>query len=72
MKKSLIVLAVTLLVAGCSMLKTDKVIPLQQAETTKMLGLGLSDEITVTNVNGGQPDALGGQKISYHATTEKG
>ncbi|WP_199637038.1 hypothetical protein JEM67_20725 [Serratia sp. PAMC26656] len=72
MKKSLIVLAVTLLVAGCSMLKTDQVIPLLQAETTKMLGLGSSDEITVTNVNGGQPDALGGQKLSYRATTEKG
>ena len=26
-----------------------------------MLGLGSSDEITVTNVNGAQPDALGGQ-----------
>ncbi|WP_063149714.1 hypothetical protein, partial [Enterobacter hormaechei] len=38
----------------------------------KMLGLGSSDEITVSNVNGAQPDALGGQKLSYRATTEKG
>ena len=41
--------------------KTDQAIPLLQAETAKMLGLGSSDEITVTNVNGAQPDALGGQ-----------
>ena len=52
--------------------KTDQAIPLLQAETAKMLGLGSSDEITVTNVNGAQPDALGGQKLSYRATTEKG
>ncbi|RYM51088.1 hypothetical protein [Serratia proteamaculans] len=59
-------------VAGCSTLKTDQAIPLLQAETAKMLGLGSSDEITVTNVNGVQPDALGGQKLTYRATTEKG
>lgn len=35
-------------------LKTDQAIPLLQAETAKMLGLGSSDEITVTNVNGAQ------------------
>ena len=60
------------MLAGCSTLKTDQAIPLLQAETAKMLGLGSSDEITVTNVNGAQPDALGGQKLSYRATTEKG
>ena len=72
MKKPLIVLTVTLMLAGCSTLKTDQAIPLLQAETAKMLGLGSSDEITVSNVNGAQPDALGGQKLSYRATTEKG
>lgn len=72
MKKPLIALTVTLAVAGCSTLKTDQAIPLLQAETAKMLGLGSSDEITVTNVNGAQPDALGGQKLHYRATTEKG
>ncbi len=61
MKKPLIVLTVTLMLAGCSTLKTDQAIPLLRAETAKMLGLGSSDEITVTNVNGAQPDALGGQ-----------
>ncbi len=30
-----------------------------------MLGWAHPDEITVTNVNGAQPDALGGQKLSY-------
>ena len=72
MKKPLIALTVTMMIAGCSTLKTDQAIPLLQAETAKMLGLGSSDEITVTNVNGAQPDALGGQKLSYRATTEKG
>jgi Prokaryotic membrane lipoprotein lipid attachment site. len=68
MKKPLIVLTVTLMLAGCSTLKTDQAIPLLQAETAKMLGLGSSDEITVSNVNGAQPDALGGQKtlLSRH------
>ncbi|HBT3263119.1 TPA: lipoprotein [Klebsiella pneumoniae] len=61
MRKPLIALSITLLVAGCSTLKTDQAIPLLQAETAKMLGLGSSDEITVTNVNCAQPDALGGQ-----------
>jgi hypothetical protein len=72
MKTTFIALTMTLLVAGCSTLKTDQAIPLLQAETAKMLGLGSSDEITVTNVNSGQPDALGGQKLSYRATTDKG
>ena len=63
MKKPLIALTVTMMIAGCSTLKTDQAIPLLQAETAKMLGLGSSDEITVTNVNGAQPDALGGQNF---------
>lgn len=72
MKRTFIALTVTLLVTGCSTLKTDQAIPLLQAETAKMLGLASSDEITVTNVNSSQPDALGGQKLSYRATTDKG
>ncbi|WP_320699159.1 hypothetical protein [Enterobacter bugandensis] len=61
-----------MMLAGCSTLKTQQAIPLLQADTAKMLGLGSSDEITVTNVNGSQPDFLGSQEISYRATTEKG
>lgn len=72
MKKALAVLALALTVSGCSTMKTDQAIPPLQAETAKMLGLGSSDEITVTNVNGEQPDFLGGQKLKYRATTDKG
>jgi nitrous oxide reductase accessory protein NosL len=71
MKKPLIALAVTIMVAGCSTLKTDQAIPLLQAETAKMLGLGSSDEITVTQVNGAQPDALGGQKLTIARPQKK-
>lgn len=39
MKKPLIALTVTMMIAGCSTLKTDQAIPLLQAETAKMLGL---------------------------------
>jgi hypothetical protein len=72
MKKPLIFLSVTLMLAGCSTLKTDQAIPLLQAETAKMLGLGSSDEITVTNVNGAQPDALGGQNCLIALRRKKG
>ncbi|MHA2898405.1 hypothetical protein [Enterobacter sp. H2G27] len=72
MNKAIIVLAIALTLSGCSTLKTDQAIPLLQADTAKMLGLGSSDEITVTNVNGSQPDMLGSQKLTYRATTEKG
>lgn len=41
MKKPLIALTVTMMIAGCSTLKTDQAIPLLQAETAKMLGSGL-------------------------------
>ena len=49
MKRPLIALTVTLMLAGCSTLKTDQAIPLLQAETAKMLGLGSSDEITAVS-----------------------
>ncbi|WGS48499.1 hypothetical protein LFL96_11935 [Paraburkholderia sp. D15] len=43
-----------------------------QTSTAKTLGLASSDEITVTNVKYGQKNALGGQQVSYDATTGKG
>ncbi|MBN3794685.1 hypothetical protein [Burkholderia sp. Ac-20392] len=43
-----------------------------QASTAKTLGLASSDEITVANVQYGTKDGLGGQKVSYDATTGKG
>ncbi|KAF1036592.1 MAG: hypothetical protein GAK33_03634 [Burkholderia lata] len=43
-----------------------------QTSTAKTLGLASSDEITVANVQYGKKDGLGGQKVSYDATTGKG
>lgn len=43
-----------------------------QNSTAKTLGLGSSDEITIANIQYGQKNALGGQQVSYDATTGKG
>ncbi|MFJ3681399.1 hypothetical protein [Pseudomonas sp. NPDC090208] len=43
-----------------------------QTATAKTLGLASSDEITVTNVQYAEKNALGGQKLSYDATTARG
>ncbi|ABK13115.1 hypothetical protein QZM97_09040 [Burkholderia orbicola] len=43
-----------------------------QTSTAKTLGLASSDEITIANVQYGKKDGLGGQKVSYDATTGKG
>ncbi|QVN23472.1 hypothetical protein [Burkholderia pyrrocinia] len=43
-----------------------------QTSTAKTLGLASSDEIAVANVQYGKKDGLGGQKVSYDATTGKG
>lgn len=43
-----------------------------QNSTAKTLGLASSDEITIANVRYGQTNALGGQQVSYDATTGKG
>lgn len=43
-----------------------------QTSTAKTLGLASSDEITITNVKYGQKNALGGQQVSYDATTTRG
>ena len=43
-----------------------------QTSTVKTLGLASSDEITIANVQYGKKDGLGGQKVSYDATTGKG
>ncbi|SEU12137.1 hypothetical protein SAMN03159335_03293 [Burkholderia cepacia] len=42
-----------------------------QTSTAKTLGLASSDEITIANVQYGKKDGLGGQKVSYDATTGK-
>ncbi|WP_320699986.1 lipoprotein, partial [Enterobacter bugandensis] len=38
MKKTIFVIALTMMLAGCSTLKTQQAIPLLQADTAKMLG----------------------------------
>ncbi|NPT39167.1 hypothetical protein [Paraburkholderia xenovorans] len=43
-----------------------------QTATAKTLGLASSDEITIANVKYGQKNALGGQQVSYDATTSRG
>ena len=43
-----------------------------QTTTAKTLGLASSDEITITNVQYEKKNALGGQQLSYDATTARG
>ncbi|SAI23833.1 Uncharacterised protein [Bordetella ansorpii] len=43
-----------------------------QTATAKTLGLASSDEITISNVQYGEKNSLGGQKVSYDATTARG
>jgi hypothetical protein len=43
-----------------------------QSSTAKTLGLASSDEITVSNIQYGKKNALGGQQVNYDATTGKG
>ena len=61
-----------IMLSGCSTMSPNLAIPILQADTAKMLGLGSSEEITVTNVSTSKPDLLGSQMISYRATTTKG
>jgi hypothetical protein len=43
-----------------------------QTTTAKTIGLASSDEISIANVKYGQKNGLGGQTVSYDATTGKG
>jgi len=71
MRKTLSLLSM-LALAGCSTMSVnDAIVPLQ-TETAKMIGLASSDELTISNVKAGEPDKLGGQQLTYTATTTKG
>ncbi|WP_235939177.1 hypothetical protein [Schauerella aestuarii] len=74
MYKSLIRLAavagVSLLVAACGSTKIN--MTEMQTTTAKSLGLASSDELTVANVQYKEKNALGGQELSYDATTARG
>ena len=71
MKKPLIALTVTMMIAGCSTLKTDQAIPLLQAETAKMLGLLVGRNYRDQR-QWRAAGCAGRPKLSYRATTEKG
>ena len=43
-----------------------------QNSTAETLGLASSDELTISNVKYGEKNALGGQHVSYDATTARG
>jgi len=65
-------LAGLLMMAGCTQMQpNDAIVPLQAA-TAQMIGLASSDELTVSNVQATNPDGLGGQQLSYTATTMRG
>lgn len=49
----------------------EAIVPLQ-SETAKIIGLGSSDELSITNVQASEPDSLGSQRLTYRATTNKG
>lgn len=73
MKKNIIAIAAfTLILTGCTTMdKNVAVVQLQKA-TASMMGLASSDELTVSKVSFNEPDAFGGQKISYRAKTQRG
>lgn len=72
MKKSILGTAAILILVGCSSLSKDHAITKLQAETSRMLALASSDELVISKVNLGEADLLGGQSVSYRATTGKG
>ncbi|QKJ86308.1 hypothetical protein PMPD1_1349 [Paramixta manurensis] len=63
------VVAAAATLAGCS--STPNTLKLQQA-TTNTLGLASTDEVTLSNVQKGEPNALGGSEVTFDAVTGKG
>ncbi|MBS1032101.1 hypothetical protein JK192_12000 [Gluconobacter cerinus] len=62
-------LAGLLMMAGCTQMQPNDAIVSLQAATAQMIGLASSDELTVSNVQATSSDGLGGQQLSYTATT---
>lgn len=70
--KMLSAVAAVVAISGCTTMGTNEaIVPLQSA-TAQMIGLASSDELSVTNVKAGDPDALGAQDLTYTATTKNG
>lgn len=72
MKKELILLFSAIALSGCVSMSKDKAIVHLQSQTASIIGLGSSDELTVSNVVMSEANALGSQNITYRATTAKG
>jgi len=71
MYRALLLTALSLsFLSGCATGAPDPLI-IQQA-TASRLGLASTDEVTISNVVKAQPDALGGSKVTFDATTAKG
>ncbi|PRX21199.1 hypothetical protein B0G75_13156 [Paraburkholderia sp. BL18I3N2] len=65
-----VVSALSVALSACGTTKLDMIDV--QTSTAKTIGLASSDEITIANVQYGRKNALGGQQVSYDATTGKG
>ncbi|MBN3752322.1 hypothetical protein G3N95_05190 [Paraburkholderia sp. Tr-20389] len=65
-----VAMAITLGLAGCASPAPDVMI--LQLATTEVLGLASTDDVTLSHMAEGSPDALGTRVVSYTATTEKG
>ncbi|PZD63527.1 hypothetical protein ARC272_11645 [Pantoea ananatis] len=72
MKRIFCISTICIFLSGCTTMSPDLAMPILQADTAKMLGLGSSEELTITNVSMSKRDALGSQMITYRATTAKG
>ncbi|GBU15263.1 hypothetical protein AwPolaro_06410 [Polaromonas sp.] len=69
-KSTLLLLPIVLVLTACATGAPDT-LKLQQA-TSLRLGLGSTDELSLTKIKEETPDALGGKKITYLATTARG
>ncbi len=58
-----------LALTGC--MSNPNSLKLQQG-TTNILGLASTDEVTLSNIQKGTPNALGGSEVTFDATTAKG
>jgi len=68
--RALAIAGVSLLLSGCGSSQVNMIE--MQSATAQTLGLASSDEITVANVKYAEKNSLGGQKLSYDATTARG
>ncbi|WP_260986104.1 hypothetical protein [Bordetella genomosp. 13] len=69
-RNAAVIIAAGLTLTACGTTQMN-MIEVQNA-TAKTLGLASSDEITIANVQYGEKNSLGGQKVSYDATTARG